>query len=378
MAYTRQTIRLAVDLGQPSGVVSVDGQSPWFWRNNDVALELAFFSAGALVDVSGLASLSLKIKEINDITGTPLANITATGFNAALTQAQWDAGTGQHITATLSKEQTSLALVGLESYFHLVMSALSTDEPAKEVTLGVATLLIVEDGRAGTVADPVPADQYYTREESAARYAALSALAAHAESTSNPHSVTKTQVGLGNVDDTADASKPVSTAQASAISAAVAPKADATALVQKADASALSDGLALKSNLLNPVFTESITVPTSAFPDAPGLKFGSLGTKFLRCDGADYELGGSTGRLSVGGAWVVTESTITKTMIGLGSVNNTADAAKPISGPQQTALDLKADKKPSTPPLMPGTDGMWRPFFFNADTNQIEMGTPEP
>jgi hypothetical protein len=342
MAYTRQTIRLAVDLGQPSGVVSVDGQSPWFWRNNDVALELAFFSAGALIDVSGLASLSLKIKELDDITGTPLASITATGFNASLTQAQWDAGTGQHITATLTKEQTSLALVGLESYFHLVMSALSTDEPAKEITLGVATLLIVEDGRSGTMADPVPADQYYTREESAARYVVLSALAAHAEDASNPHSVTKTQVGLGNVDNTADASKPVSTAQASAIAAAVAPKADSMSLVQKADAAALNDGLALKANLLNPVFTESITVPTGAFPDEPGIKFGRLGTKFLSCDGSDYTLGGG-GRLQVGGSWVVTEATITKTMIGLGSVNNTADSAKPVSGPHRAALDLKED-----------------------------------
>lgn len=39
----------------------------------------------------------------------------------------------------------------------------------------------------------------------------------HIGSTSNPHAVTKTQVGLGNVDDTSDVNKPVSTAQATAI-----------------------------------------------------------------------------------------------------------------------------------------------------------------
>lgn len=43
------------------------------------------------------------------------------------------------------------------------------------------------------------------------------ALAAHKADTSNPHSVTKTQVGLSNVDNTSDANKPVSTAQATAI-----------------------------------------------------------------------------------------------------------------------------------------------------------------
>jgi len=46
-----------------------------------------------------------------------------------------------------------------------------------------------------------------------------SALDSHIANTSNPHSVTKAQVGLGNVDNTSDVNKPVSTAQASADSA---------------------------------------------------------------------------------------------------------------------------------------------------------------
>ena len=45
----------------------------------------------------------------------------------------------------------------------------------------------------------------------------LTAARAHMDSKSNPHGVTKTQVGLGNVDNTSDANKPVSTAQAAAI-----------------------------------------------------------------------------------------------------------------------------------------------------------------
>ena len=40
---------------------------------------------------------------------------------------------------------------------------------------------------------------------------------AHIASTSNPHSVTASQVGLGNVDNTADADKPVSTATQTAL-----------------------------------------------------------------------------------------------------------------------------------------------------------------
>ena len=45
----------------------------------------------------------------------------------------------------------------------------------------------------------------------------LTAARAHMDSKSNPHGVTKTQVGLGNADNTSDANKPVSTAQAAAI-----------------------------------------------------------------------------------------------------------------------------------------------------------------
>lgn len=44
-------------------------------------------------------------------------------------------------------------------------------------------------------------------------------LANHTSNTSNPHSVTKSQVGLSNVDNTSDVGKPVSTAQAASIAA---------------------------------------------------------------------------------------------------------------------------------------------------------------
>lgn len=44
-----------------------------------------------------------------------------------------------------------------------------------------------------------------------------SALTLHAADTSNPHVVTKNQVGLGSVDNTSDADKPVSTATQTAL-----------------------------------------------------------------------------------------------------------------------------------------------------------------
>lgn len=50
---------------------------------------------------------------------------------------------------------------------------------------------------------------------------ATTKLNSHTTNKSNPHEVTKAQVGLSNVDNTSDANKPVSTAQATAIANAV-------------------------------------------------------------------------------------------------------------------------------------------------------------
>lgn len=55
--------------------------------------------------------------------------------------------------------------------------------------------------------------------------AKVSSYDSHIINTSNPHSVTKSQVGLGNVDNTSDLSKPISTATQSALNALDAAKA---------------------------------------------------------------------------------------------------------------------------------------------------------
>jgi hypothetical protein len=87
--------------------------------------------------------------------------------------------------------------------------------------------------------------------------------------------VTKAMVGLGSVDNTADSAKPVSTAQATAIATAK---------------------------------SEAITASGTA---------------------ADTKVSTAVAAL-------------TKSSVGLGNVDNTADSAKPVSTAVQTALDLKA------------------------------------
>lgn len=72
--------------------------------------------------------------------------------------------------------------------------------------------------------------------------AAQADLASHTGNASNPHGVSKAQVGLGSVDNTADASKPVSTAQAASDAAVQAAAAiDATNKAGAAQAAAAGD-----------------------------------------------------------------------------------------------------------------------------------------
>ena len=93
-------------------------------------------------------------------------------------------------------------------------------------------------------------------------------LTSHTENKENPHEVTKEQIGLGNVDNTSDASKPVSTATQAALD-------------KKADSSDLTSHIENKEN--------------------------------------PHE--------------------VTKSQVGLGNVDNTSDASKPVSTAQKTAID---------------------------------------
>jgi hypothetical protein len=105
--------------------------------------------------------------------------------------------------------------------------------------------------------------------------------------------ITKIMVGLGNVDNTTDALKPVSTATQTALDL----KASITALNLKAN----STDLALKADITDLNLKAPIASPTFT---------GSV-------------------------------SGITKAMVSLANVDNTTDLLKPISSATQTALNLK-------------------------------------
>jgi hypothetical protein len=99
--------------------------------------------------------------------------------------------------------------------------------------------------------------------------------------------ITKSMVGLSNVDNTSDVNKPISSATQTALDAKLA---SATA----SNTYETITNVALKAPIADPTFTGTV-------------------------------------------------AGITKSMVGLGSVDNTADTSKPVSTAQQTALDLKSN-----------------------------------
>jgi uncharacterized protein (TIGR02145 family) len=149
--------------------------------------------------------------------------------------------------------------------------------------------------------------------------------------------IDKTMVGLSNVDNTSDVNKPVSSATQ-------------TALDLKENASNKSDASLGTSTILYPTQNAVKTyvdsqVATGA-PDATSSVKGKI-----QLTG---ELGGSASSPTVPGlalkapinnpAFTGTVTGVTKSMVGLGNVDNTTDAGKPVSTATQTALDLKLNR----------------------------------
>ena len=157
--------------------------------------------------------------------------------------------------------------------------------------------------------------------------------------------LTKSDVGLANVDNTSDEDKPVSTLQAASI-ATKAPIASPTFTGTVSGVTATMVGLGNVTNeskstmFASPTFTGTVSGVTKTMVGlanvdntTDALKPVSTATQTALNLKADLASPTFTG--TVGG--------ITKTMVGLGSADNTSDANKPVSTATQTALNLKAN-----------------------------------
>jgi hypothetical protein len=137
--------------------------------------------------------------------------------------------------------------------------------------------------------------------------------------------ISKTMVGLANVDNTTDANKPVSTSAQSALD--------------------------LKAPLASPTFKGTVAGITKSMVDLANVDNTTDANKPVSTSAQTAldlkaPLASPTFTGTVGG--------ITKNMVDLANVDNTTDANKPVSTSAQTALDLKA---PINNPTFTGTVG---------------------
>lgn len=155
---------------------------------------------------------------------------------------------------------------------------------------------------------------------------------AHISDFNNPHSVTKAQVGLENVDNTSDLNKPVSTATQTALNAKEPTiTAGTTASFWRGDKAWTDFATTVRASILTGLSLATGTV--IAATDSVLVALGKL----------QKQITDNLSTLTTHTGNVSNPHSVTKTQVGLGSVDNTSDASKPISTATQTALDLKAN-----------------------------------
>lgn len=152
----------------------------------------------------------------------------------------------------------------------------------------------------------------------------------HVADQTNPHAVTKLQVGIGSADDTSDLDKPVSTAQAAAIKVVQDDLTSHKGSTSNPHSVTKSQvGLGNVPNVATNDQTPSYTAATTLAALVSGEKLSVAFSKLAK---------GTTDLIS----HLANKSNphgVTKAQIGLGSVDNTADKSKPVSTPQQDAID---------------------------------------
>jgi len=232
------------------------------------------------------------------------------------------------------------------NYATTLTSALATKANSADVTTAISAAAstaasdATSKANAAQAASTAAAAVDATTKANAAQAAAISASATDATTKANAaqaaagteadtkvstaiSALTKSSVGLANVDNTSDANKPVSTAQATAIATAKSEAiADATSQVNAVISSA-------------PAALNTLDELAAALGD--DASFAATVTSSLT---AKAPIASPT--------FTGTVSGITKSMVGLGNVDNTSDSNKPISSLTQTALNAKSDNLIST------------------------------
>lgn len=243
-------------------------------------------------------------------------NISEKGFVGSTTDAVW----GQ-ITGTLSDQtdlQDALDLKfntsDFDTSFDSAFSSKSTDDLSEGSTnLYFTDQRVIDILSAANVI--VQGDDISLLNNDAGYITSASVITTHSGLTlddgTNPHGTTKANVGLGNVDNTSDANKPISDSTQSALD------------------------LKFNTTDFNATFDARLgTKSTSDIAEGSNLYYTEARVT------ANASVAQNTAHRGIVSG---NPHNVNKGDVGLGSVDNTSDADKPISTTQQAALDGKLD-----------------------------------
>ena len=182
---TRAVIRLGLRqdrIGQKTVEQSL-GSDPVLWAGNDVEIQFAALWNDA--DILSLAPMDYVRLDIlpadmpAEGADNPLVTATLAGgnLNNSVTYAQWAAKTHAQGAFVLTRDQTVLLTVdagATTKSYHLVIWGMTTHSPAREITLGVATLIVYRDRNGGTPPTPGEGQVWLDIDAADLRYAPLS------------------------------------------------------------------------------------------------------------------------------------------------------------------------------------------------------------
>lgn len=174
------TIRCAFDMARPytDVVDKLTGQTPIFWRGNDLRFEVVVMRNNTVLDVSNLASLTLEVRDDQSITSTPLMQKTVAGgaMDNTVTDTTWGNNTKQHATFDFTDAETNLASPGAvfkstwEDVKYLVLSGITNS--GNVITYQCGPIIFREDGAGSAGTPPTNDPNYYTQAQTDAAFVA--------------------------------------------------------------------------------------------------------------------------------------------------------------------------------------------------------------
>lgn len=308
--------------------------------------------------VSGISATMVGLSNVNNTTDLekPISTATQTALNLKATNADLTLK-ADIVDLNLKAPIASPTFTGNVSGINSTMVGLgnvnNTTDLAKPISTATQTAL---DLKASIASVDLKANTSDLSLKADLTDLNLKAPIASPTFTGTVSGISATMVGLSNVNNTSDLSKPISTATQTALNLKatindLALKANATDLALKADITDLN----LKAPIASPTFTGNVSGITSTMVGlgnvnnttdlAKPISTATQTALDLKANTTDLEAGLATKAGTSSPTFTGNVSGITATMVGLGNVNNTSDANKPISTATQAALDLKGTVK---------------------------------